>query len=141
MIAGGSSDTDAFVAELRKMAGGDERIIFTGFVQGQELDELYSNAYVYTLPSDLEGMPLALLEALSYGNCCLVSDIEECASVAADRIVTFKKSDTDDLREKLQMLCDQKETVVKMKKAAADFVCEQYNWDEITEKTLKLYRK
>lgn len=141
VIAGGSSDTDAFVAELRKMAGGDERIIFTGFVQGQELDELYSNAYVYTLPSDLEGMPLALLEALSYGNCCLVSDIEECASVAADRILTFKKSDTDDLREKLQMLCNQKETVAKMKEAAADFVCERYNWDEITEKILKLYRK
>lgn len=51
--------------------------MFTGFVQGQELEELYSNAYVYVLPSDLEGMPLSLLEAMSYGNCCLVSDIEE----------------------------------------------------------------
>lgn len=46
------------------MAKGDDRIIFTGFVQGEELDELYSNAYVYTLPSDLEGMPLSLLEAM-----------------------------------------------------------------------------
>ena len=55
------------------MAKDDDRIIFTGFVQGQLLDELYSNAYIYTLPSDLEGMPLSLLEAMSYGNCCLVS--------------------------------------------------------------------
>ena len=76
VIAGGSSDTDEFANELRELAKGDERILFTGFVQGQELEELYSNAYIYTLPSDLEGMPLSLLEAMSYGNCCLVSDIE-----------------------------------------------------------------
>lgn len=63
----------------------DDRIIFTGFVQGQLLDELYSNAYIYSLPSDLEGMPLSLLEAMSYGNCCLVSDIDECASVVEDK--------------------------------------------------------
>lgn len=54
VIAGGSSDTDEFANEIKAMAKGDDRIIFTGFVQGEELDELYSNAYVYTLPSDLE---------------------------------------------------------------------------------------
>lgn len=59
VIAGGSSDTDAFMRELKAMAQEDERILFTGFVQGQLLDELYSNAYVYCLPSDLEGMPLS----------------------------------------------------------------------------------
>ena len=57
VIAGGSSDTDSFMKELKKLAKDDDRIIFTGFVQGQMLDELYSNAYIYTLPSDLEGMP------------------------------------------------------------------------------------
>lgn len=93
VIAGGSSDTDAFANELKESAKGDNRIIFTGFVQGQLLDELYSNAFIYTLPSDLEGMPLSLLEAMSYGNCCLTSDIDECAEVVEDKAVTFKKSD------------------------------------------------
>lgn len=51
------------------------------------LDELYSNAYIYTLPSDLEGMPLSLLEAMSYGNCCLVSDIPECVEVVEDKAI------------------------------------------------------
>src|SRR5699024_1811287 len=74
VIAGGSSDTDEFLQNLKKLAKDDERTIFTGFVQGQLLEELYSNAYVYVLPSDLEGMPLSLLEAMSYGNCCVVSD-------------------------------------------------------------------
>ena len=57
VIAGGSSDTDSFMEELKELAKGDDRILFTGFVQGAMLDELYSNAYIYTLPSDLEGIP------------------------------------------------------------------------------------
>ena len=56
VIAGGSSDTDSFMEELRELAKGDDRVLFTGFVQGAMLDELYSNAYIYTLPSDLEGI-------------------------------------------------------------------------------------
>lgn len=141
VIAGGSSDTDEFAGELWEMAKNDDRIIFTGFVQGQELDELYSNAYVYTLPSDLEGMPLSLLEAMSYGNCCLVSDIDECASVVEDKALIFKKSDVNDLKEKLQLACDQPKLVEQMKAEAADFICGKYNWDDVVKETLSLYRK
>lgn len=65
VIAGGSSNTDEFLGELKKFAKDDVRIIFTGFVQGQLLEELYSNAYIYVLPSDLEGMPLSLLECVN----------------------------------------------------------------------------
>lgn len=141
VIAGGSSDTDEFASELWEMAKDDDRIIFTGFVQGQELDELYSNAYVYTLPSDLEGMPLSLLEAMSYGNCCLVSDIDECASVVEDKALIFKKSDVNNLKEKLQLACDQPKIVEQMKAEAADFICGKYNWDDVVKETLSLYRK
>ena len=141
VIAGGSSDTDSFMEELKDLAKGDDRILFTGFVQGAMLDELYSNAYIYTLPSDLEGMPLSLLEAMSYGNCCLVSDIPECAEVVEDKALIFKKSDVEDLREKLQEACDHPEMVMKMKNQAADFICEKYNWDEVVKKTMKLYRR
>lgn len=90
VIAGGSSDTNSFMKELLELAKADDRIIFTGFVQGQLLDELYSNAYTYTLPSDLEGMPLSLLEAMSYGNCCVVSDIPECTEVVEDKALILK---------------------------------------------------
>ena len=141
VIAGGSSDTDSFMEELKELAKGDDRILFTGFVQGAMLDELYSNAYIYTLPSDLEGMPLSLLEAMSYGNCCLVSDIPECAEVVEDKALIFKKSDVEDLREKLQEACDHPEMVMKMKNQAADFICEKYNWDEVVRETMKLYTR
>ena len=141
VIAGGSSDTDSFMKELKELAKGEDRILFTGFVQGEMLEELYSNAYIYTLPSDLEGMPLSLLEAMSYGNCCLVSDIPECAEVVEDKALIFKKSDVEDLREKLQEACDHPEMVMKMKNQAADFICEKYNWDEVVKETMKLYRR
>ena len=140
VIAGGSSNTEAFMQELKELAEGDERIVFTGFVQGQMLEELYSNAYVYTLPSDLEGMPLSLLEAMSYGNCCLTSDIAECAEVVEDKAILFKKSDIPDLQEKLQHACDNPDAVKKQKNGAADFICQKYNWDDVVKQTLESYQ-
>lgn len=139
VIAGGSSDTLEYKAEIKELAAKDERIIFTGFIQGQMLEELYSNAYVYVLPSDLEGMPLTLLEAMSYGNCCLTSDIDECAGVAGEYGVTFQKGNAGELREKLQMLCDEEATVQNYKNRASDYICGKYNWDEVVNKTLSLY--
>ena len=141
VIAGGSSDTEAFMVELKEMSEGDERIIFTGFQQGRVLEELYSNSYVYVLPSDLEGMPLSLLEAMSYGNCCVVSDIPECVEVVEDRAAVFKKADVEDLRRVLQELLDDPETVKQYKSRAADFICQKYNWDDVVDRTLELYRR
>ena len=138
VIAGGSSDTDEFTDELKKMAG--ENVIFTGFVSGRLHEELYSNAYVYVLPSDLEGMPLSLLEAMSYGNCCVTSNIEECSEVVEDKAVVFRKSDVGDLRKKLQGLCDDEDLVARYKSEAAEFICRKYSWDDVSEKTLHLYR-
>ena len=139
IIAGGSSDTDEFFMELKKDASEDKRIIFSGFTQGKLLEEFYSNAYIYTLPSDLEGMPISLLEAMSYGNCCLVSDIPECADVIGDYGVTFKAGDVEDLTRNLQYLCDNPNIVNEYKSKVSEFVCERYNWDEIVDKTIQLY--
>lgn len=141
VIAGGSSDTDSFMKELKELAKDDKRIIFTGFVQGQMLEELYSNAYIYTLPSDVEGMPLSLLEAMSYGNCCLVSDIQECTEVVEEKALIFKKSNVQDLQNKLQEACDRTEKIMELKQQAADYICKKYNWDDVVEETLKLYRR
>ncbi len=139
VIAGGSSDTSAHEAELKELAKADPRIIFTGFVQGTMLKELYSNAYIYVLPSDLEGMPLSLLEAMSYGNCCLTSDIPECANVTGQYGVTFKKGDAEDLKRILSMLLANIELVSSYKQNASDYICDAYNWNDVTRKTLELY--
>ena len=125
--------------ELNELAGDDPNIIFTGFIQGRVLQELYSNAYVYVLPSDLEGMPLSLLEAMSYGNCCLTSDIPECASVLGEFGVTFKQGDVGALKDKLEKLCSDSQYVGLFKERAAEYICSRYNWDDVTKQTLQLY--
>lgn len=138
VIAGGSSDTKEYIDELKRM---DQNVVFTGFVQGRVLEELYSNAYIYCLPSDIEGMPLSLLEAMSYGNCCVVSSVAECTEVVEDKAVVFKKSSIGDLRSKLEWLIANPVEVKDYKKKAADFICNKYSWDDVVEKTLELYRR
>lgn len=140
VIAGGSSDTQDFMNELKELSKDDERIIFTGFVQGHIKHELYSNSYIYCLPSDLEGMPLSLLEAMSYENCCLVSDIAECTEVVDDKAVVFRKADVADLKEKLQMLCDRADVVGKYKAEARAYIIGKYGWDDVVDRTLGVYR-
>lgn len=140
VVAGGSSDMKEFEDKIQSLAKGDDRIIFTGFVQGRILAELLSNAYTYVIPSDLEGMPLTLLEAMSYGNCCLTSDIPECTEVVEDRAISFHKGDVTDLRGKLKELDESPEKVAQYKEKAAEFICGKYDWDKVTEKTLELYR-
>lgn len=141
VIAGGASDTDDYMKQLKELALDDDRIIFTGFVQGELLQELYSNAYVYVLPSDLEGMPLSLLEAMSFGNCCLTSDIPECTEVIGHHGISFKKGNVEDLKDKLQELCEQELTVHNYQEKASDYICKKYDWDVIVQKTLMLYQQ
>ena len=140
VIAGGTSGTDDYIRSLKALAEGDSRIRFTGFVQGQTLEELYSNAYVYVLPSDVEGMPLSLLEAMSYGNCCVTSDIEECAAVTGDHGLTFPKGDVAVLRKLLQELCDDPACVRMYQKTAAEYITGKYSWNDVVTRTLESYQ-
>ena len=140
VIAGGVSDSGDYMNTLRALAAGDDRILFTDFVDGALRDELYSNAYLFVLPSDLEGMPLSLLEAMSYGNCVLVSDIEECTNVIHDRGITFHKGDVDDLEAKLRYIITHPNTIRMFRYLASDYICDRFQWDKIVEATLKVYR-
>lgn len=141
VIAGGSSHSSNYELEIRKQAAGNKNIIFTGFVRDQELAELYSNAYFYVLPSDIEGLPISLLEAMSYGNCCLVSDIPENTNVIGTMGYSFERSNVTDLYNKLNILLEDKEKVLKVKNLAGNYILNKYNWDRITVETKKLYNE
>ena len=141
VIVGGTSDTNDYVQQLYDMAGADPSIIFTGFQQGIVAEELYSNAYLYVLPSDLEGMPLTLLEAMNYGCCCVTSDIGECADVMDGCGFTFPRGNVEALRETLQDLCDHPEKAEAHRDEARKVVASKYTWKDITAQTDKLYRK
>ncbi|HYH05071.1 MAG TPA: glycosyltransferase family 4 protein [Bacillota bacterium] len=141
VIAGGSSHSDDYVSRLRKMADGNSNIIFIGNVQGKVLQELYSNAYLYVLPSDLEGMPISLLEAMSYSRCCLVSDIPENMQVVKSNYgFSFIQADPDSLKAKIEFLLENPHLVAQTGQRAFEEAKFNYNWDAIVEKTLQLYR-
>ena len=141
VIAGGSSHSHEYVEQIAAMASDDPRIVMTGFVQGEILEELYSNAYFFVLPSDVEGMAISLLEAMSYGNCCLVSDIEENLEVIEDKACLFQKGNVADLRDKLKELLDDEEKVARYREESADYICGRFRWDDVTEQTLRLYQR
>ncbi len=141
VIAGGNSHAVEYMDQIHRMAALDERVIMTDFVQGQILEELYSNAYAFVLPSDVEGMALTLLEAMSYGDCCLVSDICENTEVVEDNAFIFRKGDVKDLQRKLQDLQAHPEIVKEYGDRSADFICGKYRWDDVVDETIRLYRR
>lgn len=141
VIAGGNSQAVEYMEQIHRMVAQDDRIIMTDFVQGQTLEELYSNAYAFVLPSDVEGMALSLLEAMSYGNCCLVSDIPENTEVVEDHALWFTKGSVEDLETKLNFMLTHPEEVERYRKESADFICGKYNWDEVVRETLDLYTR
>lgn len=141
VIVGGTSDTDDYVWQLYDMAKDDPNIIFAGFQQGEVLEEMYSNAYLYVLPSDLEGMPLTLLEAMNYGCCCVTSDIGECVDVMDGCGFSFPKGNVEALRDTLQDLCDHPEKAEACREKARQVVASKYTWQDIAAKTDELYTK
>lgn len=139
VIAGGCSHSNDYMGQIREEAEKDKRVIMTGFIQGQELEELYSNCCLYVLPSDVEGMPISLLEALSYGCSCLVSDIPENREVIGKYGKTFRKGCVSELKEKLEEILNYPqpdEWTDKIREYAERNFC----WDSAVQRTLELYR-
>ena len=141
VIAGDTSDTDDYVTLLKEKAKGNSDIIFTGFISGEILSEVYSNAYAVALPSDLEGMSLSLLEALAYKNAVICSDIDENVQVAEDRAMYFKKGDVQDLADKLQSLCNTPSLAEKLRDGVDEFILNKYSWSDVAKATCNLYEK
>ncbi|WP_239286831.1 glycosyltransferase family 4 protein [Collinsella sp. An7] len=139
VIAGGSSDTTGFYEEVRALAARDPRVIMAGFVEGRTLEELYSNAYLYVLPSDVEGMPMSLLEAMAHGCCCVTSDIPECTDVIENAGITFRNGDAGDLCRALRLLLSDYARATRLGDLARVRIESECDWDSVVCRTLSLY--
>jgi len=138
-LVGGLSFSKDYVQQLR--AYESDRIRLLDYVFGESLEELWSNAYLVVQPSTMEGLSIALLEALSYGRCVLLSDIPENVEVAEDCAVTFRSRDVGDLREKLEMLLQRPELVREFEGKARGHIREHYSWEKVAENTETVYRE
>jgi glycosyltransferase involved in cell wall biosynthesis len=138
VIAGEGVHSEEYVATLKETAGPD--VVFTGHVVGELLAELFSNAYLYVLPSAIEGLSLSLLEAMSYGLCVVASDIPENREVVGGRGFTFNSGDWQSLAGVLEHLLGDESAVTESGLKARAHVQQEYGWDSITERTDQLYR-
>jgi glycosyltransferase involved in cell wall biosynthesis len=136
VIAGGSSHSDDYIDKIKALVEKDNRIIMTGFVDGQEREELFSNCLAYILPSDIEGMPLSLLEAMSYARKCIVSNIPENIEVIKNNGYVFEKGNSTSLLHQLQKLLNI-EDGGHDPGHCSNYNLSSFNWDNI----IKLHRK
>ncbi len=136
VIAGGDDSRGEYERELKALAAGDERVLFTGAVSGPLKAELLSNARCCVSPSCIEGLPIALLEAMSYGRCCLASDIPSHTEIVTDghNGLIFPCNDFDALSAALRGLLAQPDAYVRaLGSEAARHVAANYGWDAIVE--------
>jgi len=136
-IVGGNPYSSEYESSLRKMA--DENVKFLGYVYGSDVENLFKGAYLYVSASELEGTSPALLSAMGFGNCVLISDIAENLETVGDAGVTFRSMDVRDLRDKLSWLISNPATVENYRERALDRVARHYSWDIVAERTEKLY--
>jgi glycosyltransferase involved in cell wall biosynthesis len=137
VIAGGSSYSQTYIEELRREAWED--VLFLGNVDHRTMEELLSNCYAYVLPSAMEGLSVGLLEALSFGNCIVASDIPANREVIGDAGLTFPPGDVEALRRQLATLLDDPAAVEHYRLLAAAQARSQPDWDEVARRTEALY--
>lgn len=137
VMAGASSYCDAYSQQLR--THGSDRIRMFEWVTGETLDELLTNAMIFVLPSDLEGLSLALLDAMGAGLCVLASDAPENREVVEGAGFTFRRGDSADLTERLRFLIANPAVREAAGKTARKRIEEQYQWQRIAGDIEKAY--
>ena len=139
VIAGPASHSEDYAEQLRRAAG--PNVIFTGAVTGRLLEELYSHAYLYVLPSDVEGLPHSLLHALSFGKCVLASDIEANREAMGECGTTFRRGDVAHLRERLAELLADPAQVETLATSGRARVHREYTWEAVVDRMEACYRQ
>ncbi|HSZ62374.1 MAG TPA: glycosyltransferase family 4 protein [Terriglobales bacterium] len=137
VLAGGSSHSDSYVENLHRHES--DQIRFLPWVSGNELDELLSNAAIFVLPSKIEGMSLALLDAMAAGVCVLTSDIPENVEVVEGAGFTFRGGDQADLEGKLDLLIHNPELRRESAKRGRERIQGQYLWPEVAHSIEEAY--
>lgn len=141
LVLVGRFDNDSvYGRQVSSMIGQTKKVCLAGFRTGVELDELYSNAGLFVLPSTHEGLPIALLEALSYGLVVVASDIPANQEIGLDTDLYFKAGDVEDLSTVLKQRTLEIPEIVNNPEII-DWVTNRYDWKKIAKKTNLVYER
>ncbi len=141
VIVGTHAGTPEYEQYLKVMAEGSQNIVFTGEQSGKTLAALFSHAALFVQPSEDEGLSLALLEAMGYGLCPIVSDIPaNLEAIRGGSGVSFAAKDTEALKKELAYYINRKEEAAIIGKLAKERAEDCYSWDAIAQKTLETYQ-
>jgi glycosyltransferase involved in cell wall biosynthesis len=139
VIVGDAPYADEYKASLKEIAG--RRVIFTGFLFGEEYQEISSNAYFFALASGVDGTRPVLLDQMAFGNAVLVRNTPANVEVVGNSGHTFDHlNDELDLAVQIQHLIDRPEEVLALRLAAEERVRSKYSWDRVTDRYELLYR-
>ncbi len=138
VFAGDSAFTDDYVKELKDSAKDDQNIVFVGFQSGRPLEDLFLNALAIVHPSESEGLPIAVLEAMSYGKVVLASDIPENMELIKDYGFSFQNKNVSDLTARLKEVLARHDLQEKGAEAKK-FVAANYSWDYVVSEVRKIY--
>lgn len=140
VIAGNIDKNNPYHKKLLERAGQDERIMFVGNISGNNKSAMLKYAYAFCQPSEIEGLSVALLEAMSFKNCCIVSDIAMNTEAVGDTGIIFENKNVEDLKNKLEYAIDYPDFIKSKGLDAFARVKENYTWDIVTEKIEQLYK-
>lgn len=137
VLAGGTSYSDDYIERVRRLAW--DEVVFLGRVDRGMMEELYSACYAFVLPSVMEGLSIALLESLSYGNCIVTTDIPENLEVTGTAGLVFPPGDVAALRSVLARILEDPGLVEEHRRQALARARSWPSWDEVTRLTEELY--
>lgn len=139
VLVGGSPNPTEFEQDLQKTT--DPRIVFPGFIYGDDTVTLMKNAYVYVQPSDIEGLSPVVLSVMGLGTPLICSNIKENMYLVKEDAITFEKSNIDDLREKLEYALNNRAEHEAMAARAKQRILKEYSWETITDQYIELFEK
>ena len=140
VIVGDADHEDKYSRGLKEAAAKNPNIVLTGYLSGMPLQELYSHAGIFVLPSYYEGLPIVLLEAMSYGLSCIASDIPANREVGLPEERFFRAGEVEALAAKISEYA-RKPISEEEKRAQIKRIAEKYDWDKIARQTLEVYKR
>jgi glycosyltransferase involved in cell wall biosynthesis len=138
-IVGGSARTDEYVKSLCEIARTDDSIVMTGTQTGSTLHALFLNSYACIHPSEVEGLPIAVLEGMSYGKCVLGSDIPGNMELLEQHGLIFRRGDVEDLKKQIVYMVENPDAIREIGKLSRAHIAKHYDWKDIAETTEYLY--